>query len=166
IDDVQVLSVYVPNGSVVGSEKWEYKLDWMHRLRDYLDRHADPKEPLALCGDFNIAPDDRDVADPEAWRDTVLCHEEGRRALRHVLDWGLVDVFRLKHPEGGIYSWWDYRELGFPRNDGLRLDHIFATRPLADLLASAEIDRRERKGKKPSDHAPVVAVFANEVDAT
>ena len=156
VDGLRIMSVYVPNGGTVGSEKWRYKLAWLARLRAHLDRHGDPTEPLALCGDFNVAPDDSDVANPDAWRNTVLCHEEGRLALSSVKAWGLVDLVRMKHPDGGIYSWWDYRLLGFPKNDGLRIDHIFATEPVARRLAAAAIDRNERKGKQPSDHAPVL----------
>lgn len=156
IEDVRILSIYVPNGASVGSEKWDYKLEWFDRLRRYLDERADPQSPLALCGDFNIAPDDDDVANPQVWQDSVLCHDDGRRALQKVSDWGLVDAFRLKHPEGKIYSWWDYRRLAFPKNDGLRIDHIFVTRQLTNRIMSAEVDRQERKGKLPSDHAPVI----------
>jgi exodeoxyribonuclease-3 len=155
IGGLRIMSVYVPNGGIVDSEKWRYKLAWLARLRTHLERHGDPTEPLVLCGDFNVAPDDRDVANPDAWRNTVLCHEEGRLALSHVTEWGLVDLLRRAYPEGGIYSWWDYRLLAFPKNDGLRIDHIFATEPVVRRLASAAIDRDERKGKQPSDHAPV-----------
>jgi exodeoxyribonuclease-3 len=156
VDDIRIGSLYVPNGAVVGSDKWEYKLDWFSRLRRYLEESAEPNAPLALCGDFNIATDDADVANPEKWRDSVLCHEEGRRALENVRQWGLVDAFRLKNRDGGIYSWWDYRQLAFPKNDGLRIDHIFMTEPLSKRVVSAEVDRQERKGKLPSDHAPVI----------
>ncbi|MGA1844213.1 MAG: exodeoxyribonuclease III [bacterium] len=159
IGDVRVASVYVPNGGTVGSDKWEYKLTWMSRLRTYLDTHADPAENLVLCGDFNIAPDDKDVANPDSWRNTVLCHEDGRRALRRICDWGLVDLVRITHPKGGVFSWWDYRMLAFPKNDGLRIDHLLVTGPMAQRMVLAEIDREERKGKLPSDHAPVIAVF-------
>ena len=161
IEEVRVLSVYVPNGSVVGSDKWDYKLAWFRRLRAYLDQNHDPSEPLALCGDFNVAPEDRDVANPDKWRDSVLCHEEGREALRDLCRWGLVDAFRRHRPEDGLYSWWDYRQLGFPKNDGLRLDHVFVTDTLAGRSGAAEIDRQERKGKQPSDHAPVIVRFAD-----
>lgn len=160
VGDVGVLSLYVPNGAIVGSEKWDYKLRWLARLRAYLDAHHHPSEPLALCGDFNIAPEDRDVANPDKWRPSVLCHEEGRRALRELCQWGLVDAFRRHRTEGGLYSWWDYRQLGFPKNDGLRLDHVFVTEPLALRSQAAEIDRQERKGKQPSDHAPVLVSFS------
>jgi len=157
--DVRVLSAYVPNGRVVGSDAYDYKLAWLDRLRRHLERHWSPEERLVLCGDFNVAPDDTDVAHPEMWAETVLCHEEARRALRQVVDWGLSDILRLRHPEGGVFTWWDYRLLSFPKNDGLRLDHIFATKPLAAVSQHAWVDREERKGKKPSDHAPVLAVF-------
>lgn len=159
VDGVRVLSAYVPNGSEVGSPKYAYKLEWLARLRAYLERHHRPDEPLALCGDFNIAPDERDLNAPEQWRGSVLFNDEVRGALADLLSWGLVDALRLHHEEGGLYSWWDYRQLGFPRNDGLRIDHILVTTPLAERCTSSFIDRDERKGKQPSDHAPVVAVF-------
>jgi exodeoxyribonuclease-3 len=117
---------------------------------------------LLVCGDTNIAIRDNDVANPENWADTVLCAPEGRKALATICDWGLTDVFAEKYPDGGVYSWWDYRNLGFPKNDGLRIDHIFATKPMVNRCSSIEIDRDERKGTKddkPSDHVPVIAVF-------
>ena len=159
ISGVRIVSAYVPNGSEVGSDKWAYKLEWLRRLRAYLDRAADPSGALLLCGDLNVALDDRDVARPDEWADTVLCHADARDALAGVRDWGLVDVFRQHHPDGGVYSWWDYRALGFQTNNGLRIDHVLATEKLAARCTSAEVDRDERKGHKPSDHAPVVAVF-------
>lgn len=159
VSGVQVVSAYVPNGAVVGSDKWTYKLEWLARLRDYLDRTADPSAPVLVCGDFNVAPEERDVARPEAWRGSVLFHEEAVQALAHVTDWGLHDVVRRHHDGPGPYSWWDYRNLAFPKNDGLRIDHVFATRVLAERSRGAYVDRDERKGEKPSDHAPVVALF-------
>ena len=114
----------------------------------------------SLWGDFNVARDEKDVARLEAWAGTVLFHHETRSAMEHLLAWGLVDVFRQHHPEGGLYSWWDYRMLAFPKNDGLRLDYLLATEPLAARCTAAEIDREQRKGEKPSDHAPVVTLFA------
>jgi exodeoxyribonuclease-3 len=161
IRGVRIFSIYAPNGGEVGSDKWQHKLDWLRRLRAHLDAHLDPMEPAALCGDFNVAPEARDVADPPAWEDSVLFHPEARAALRRVLDFGLVDAFRLHHPEAGFYSWWDYRQLAFPRNKGLRIDHVFTTEPLARRSTAASIDRNERKGKRPSDHVPVVAEFAD-----
>jgi exodeoxyribonuclease-3 len=157
---LRVVSAYVPNGQVVGSEQWEHKLAWLERLRRYLDRTARPDEPLVLCGDFNVAPEDRDVARPEEWAGTVLTHQDGRRALRALLGWGLTDAIRLRNPDGpGPYTWWDYQMLGFAKGNGLRIDHILVTRPLAERCTDAYVVREERKGKKPSDHAPVVAVF-------
>ena len=156
---VRILSLYVPNGSEVGSEKYAYKLEWMQRLREYLERACQPSEPLLLCGDFNVAPDDLDVAQPENWNETVLCHSEVRAALARILDWGLVDSFRQRHPQEVAYTWWDYRNLGFPRNEGLRIDHILATEPLSRRCVDVAIDRNERKGKKPSDHAPLYIIL-------
>ena len=153
---MNVASAYVPNGAEVGSEKWAYKLAWLERLRGWLDRRFDPSDRVALCGDFNVAPDERDVHDPPAWESSVLFCPEAREALEHVRAWGLEDAFRLHHDEAGFYSWWDYRMLGFPRNRGLRIDHVDLSEPLARLCTGASIDREERKGKQPSDHAPVV----------
>jgi len=159
--DARVVSVYVPNGQEVGSDRWRYKLEWMRRLRAWLDRRASPTDPLVVCGDFNVAPEPRDVYDPAAWEPTVLFHPEARAALRQVCAWGLADTLRLRHEETGLYSWWDYRMLGFPKNRGLRIDLILASEPLARRCVAASIDRQERKGQQPSDHAPVVAEFGD-----
>jgi exodeoxyribonuclease III len=156
---VRVLSAYFPNGQAVGSDRYRYKLQWMKRLRRHLDRRHSPQELLVLCGDYNVAPEPRDVYDPAAWEGTVLFHPEVRGALEEVRGFGLVDVFRLHHQEAGLYSWWDYRMLAFPKRRGLRIDHLFATEPLARRCREALIDRDERKGKQPSDHAPVLARF-------
>ena len=156
VGGVKVVSAYVPNGAEVGSDKWAYKLDWLRRLRAWLDRRFAKGDLVALCGDFNVAPEARDVCDPEAWEPSVLFHPEARAALEHVRAWGLVDAFRLHHEEGGLYSWWDYRMLAFPKNRGLRIDHVLLSEPLAARCRAARIDRNERKGKQPSDHAPVV----------
>ncbi len=158
-EGIRVLSAYVPNGQSVGSEKYAYKLHWMRRLREHLRRQFDPSGALVLCGDLNVAPDDCDVAHPAQWAGTVLCHADARDALEEILRWGLTDVVRRHHPQGGIYSWWDYRLRAFARNDGLRIDHVFATRPMADRCTAAEIDRQQRSAERPSDHAPVIAVF-------
>jgi exodeoxyribonuclease-3 len=159
VGGIQVISAYIPNGQIVGSEHYAYKLNWLRRLRAFLERHFTPQTPLVVCGDFNVARDELDVAEPMAWEESVLYHPTSRAALEEFLSWGLVDVFRQQHPEGKLYSWWDYRMLAFPKNDGLRLDYIFATQPLAARCTSSEIDRQERKGAKPSDHAPVITVF-------
>jgi len=158
-EGVVVGSVYVPNGQEVGSEKHAYKLEWLGRLRRLLDRDFTPGAPLILAGDWNVARDDRDVARPEAWTASVLCDSGSRSGLEALIAWGLVDVFREMHPDGGLYTWWDYRSLAFPRNDGLRLDSILTTALLARRCTGSIIDREARKGEKPSDHAPVVAVF-------
>jgi exodeoxyribonuclease-3 len=159
---VRVVSAYFPNGGGVGSESWPYKLDWMRRLRAWLDARASTREPLALCGDFNVAPEDRDVAFPMRWGGSVLCHPDARAALDEVRGFGLVDVLRKHHPEAGHFSWWDYRKLAFPKGDGLRIDHVWATEALAGRSRDCFVDRPERKGKLPSDHAPVLADFADE----
>lgn len=156
---VRVACAYVPNGGELGSDKWAYKLDWLRRLRAWLERHCDPSEPLALVGDMNVAPEARDCSDPVAWEGTVLYHPDARAALRQVTEWGLVDAFRLMRPDAGLYSWWDYRMLAFPKNVGLRIDHVLVTPSLAARCSAASIDRDERKGKQPSDHAPVVVEF-------
>ncbi len=161
-DGVVVVSVYVPNGQEVGSEKWAYKLAFLDRLAALLKRRFRPDEPLVLCGDFNVAPEARDVHDPAAWEPTVLFHPEARAALQRVTSWGLTDTLRLHHADAGLYSWWDYRMLAFPKNNGLRIDLILATEPMARRCTAAAIDRQERKGTQPSDHAPVIAEFRRE----
>jgi exodeoxyribonuclease-3 len=159
VDGVRVICAYVPNGQAVGTDKYAFKLEWYERLRKLLERESDPARPLALVGDFNVAPADLDVHDPEAWRGQVLVSEPERAALAHVLDWGLVDGFRARYPERVAYTWWDYRELGFPLNKGLRIDHVLLTQPLVAKLEDVVIDRDERKGKGASDHAPVLALL-------
>jgi exodeoxyribonuclease-3 len=161
VGQVRVICVYVPNGQVVGSERFAYKLRWLRRLRWYLDRYHSPQDLLALCGDFNVAPEPRDVHDPDAWADTVLFHPDARTAFNELIAWGLRDAIRLHHQEGGLYSWWDYRQLAFPRNHGLRIDHVLVTAPLAAQCTGARIDRDARKGQGASDHAPVVAEFTD-----
>jgi exodeoxyribonuclease-3 len=156
VGGLRVVCAYVPNGQVMGSDQAAYKLAWLRRLRAYLARTTAPGEPLLVCGDFNVARDDLDVAFPERWRQSVLFHADMRAGLEDVLSCGLVDVFREHHPQGRIYSWWDYRQLSFPKGDGLRIDYVLATPTAARACRSSFIDRDERKGKQPSDHAPVV----------
>jgi exodeoxyribonuclease-3 len=156
---VWVVSVYVPNGAEVGSDKWTYKLEWLRRLRGFLDRRFSKDDLLAVCGDMNVAPEPRDVHDPGEWEASVLFHPEARAALEGVRAWGLVDGFRLHHQAPGFYTWWDYRMLAFPRNRGLRIDHVLLSKPLAARCSAALIDRNQRKGKQPSDHAPVVVTL-------
>lgn len=159
INGVRIVNVYIPNGSEVGSDKYQYKLGWLSQLRKFFDDHCDPQQPLVLCGDFNIAPEDRDVHDPKAWAGQILCSEAERTALRTIEDWGLVDVFRQLHEDDGIFSWWDYRGGAFPKNHGLRIDHLWASESLAEQCVAAWIDKTPRMLERPSDHAPVVAEF-------
>lgn len=158
VKGIRIISAYIPNGAEVGSDKYAYKQQWLERLQAYLSA-GDLTKPLALCGDFNIAPELRDVAFPERWEGSVLFNPQMRDQFQRILQLGLTDTVRLHHAEAGLYSWWDYRQLSFPRNDGLRLDHILVTRPLAERCIGAMIDRDERKGDKASDHAPVIAIF-------
>ncbi len=160
VGGVRVISVYVPNGQAVGSPAYEYKLEWFKRLKRYLEFHHKPDEPLVVCGDFNVAPEPRDVHDPAEWENQTLFSIPERDALKDLCGFGLVDTFRRHHDEPGRFSWWDYRMLSFPKNKGLRIDHVFATVPLAEKCTAADIDREARKGKQPSDHAPVWAEFA------
>lgn len=156
---ISVMSAYVPNGQEVGSDKYMYKLSWLKRLRKFLDQHYQPDDRLILAGDFNVAPSDDDVFDPAAMSGTILFSEPEKKALRKVCDFGLKDTFRKHHQQPGHYSWWDYRQLGFQMDRGLRIDFILASAPLLDVCTNAWIERDERKGKKPSDHAPVIADF-------
>ncbi|MFT3692387.1 MAG: exodeoxyribonuclease III [Kofleriaceae bacterium] len=159
INGVRVIDCYVPNGQELASEKYTYKLAWYRRLRRYLDKTATPDTPLILCGDFNVTSDDLDVALPEQWAGKIHCSPDERAALQEVLGFGLTDVFRVKNPAGKIYSWWDYRGVSFFKNQGLRIDFIFATKPIADRISACVIDRDARKGQDASDHAPVIATI-------
>lgn len=155
---VRVASAYVPNGRALDDDHYRYKLDWLARLRRGLDAH-DPAAPLLIGGDFNIAPTDDDVWDPGAFEGATHVSAPERAALGELVDWGLVDTFRLLHDEPGLYSWWDYRAGNFHKRKGMRIDLLLATAPLADALTFTLIDRQARKGSQPSDHAPVLADF-------
>lgn len=158
-DGVRVINVYVPNGQSPESEKFTYKLEWLEQLLALLEAEHAADDPVVLLGDFNIAPDERDVHDPELWAGKVHFHPKEHAVLARFLQWGLRDVFRWHHREGGLFSWWDYRGGGFPRDHGLRIDLILGTDVMAERSDDCFIDRDERKGEKPSDHAPVVADF-------
>ncbi len=158
--DVTVINVYVPNGSEVGSEKYAYKLTWLDALARHLETRHRPDEPLAIVGDFNVAPEARDIYDPVAFKDQVLFSEPERAAIGRLLDWGLVDLFRRFHDEERLYSWWDYRGMAFRRKMGARIDLILTTRSLAERARRCEIDVGPRRSEKPSDHTPVWAEFA------
>lgn len=155
--DVRVVCVYAPNGRTVDSPFWLAKLAWYARLRRWLDDAADPAAPLVLGGDMNVAPADDDVWDPRACHGGTHVSPQERAAFAALCDWGLVDAYRLRHPEADRYTWWDYRAGAFHKNYGMRIDHLLATRVLAPRVVWAEIDREARKGKPvPSDHAPLV----------
>jgi len=154
-----VASAYVPNGREVGSSHFHDKLAWFGRLRRFLEANTSPDQEVALCGDWNVTPDDRDLWNPEERAGELHCHPDERAALQHLSEWGLTDTFRMHHDEAERYSWWDYRQLGFPKNRGMRIDLILATAPLADRCVGADIDREARKGKGASDHTVITADF-------
>ena len=160
IAGMRIVCVYVPNGQAVGSDKYRYKLDWCAALAAHL-RAALVRHPeLAIAGDFNVAPDDRDVHDPVLWDGQIHCSAPERAAFRELLAAGVADGFRLFEQPPMTFSWWDYRQLAFPKNHGLRIDHVLLSPPLAQRCTSSRIDRNARKGVKPSDHAPVIVDIA------
>lgn len=159
IDGVRVVCAYVPNGQSVGSEKYDYKLGWLAAFHDWIAGEAALHPQLAVVGDYNIAPEDRDVHDPAAWEGMVHVSEKERAALTRLLDIGLVDSFRLFEQPEKSYSWWDYRGLGFRLNKGLRIDHILLSPALVARCSACVIDRAPRKWEQPSDHAPVIATL-------
>jgi exodeoxyribonuclease-3 len=160
VDGARVVCVYCPNGQAVDSEKYGYKLRWFAALREYLAAESSRYPLLAVAGDFNVAPEDRDVHDPKAWEGQVHVSERERAAWRALLALGLKDSFRLFEQPEKIYSWWDYRMLGFRRNAGLRIDQILVSAELAKRCVACSIDKAPRKLERPSDHAPVIAEFS------
>lgn len=156
---VRYINLYVPNGQAVGSEKYAYKLRWLEALKAFLQLELATHPRVVVMGDFNIAPDDRDVHDPAAWAGQVLCSEPERSALAALLELGLRDSFRLFEQPAATFSWWDYRAAGFRRNLGLRIDLILASRELSPLCRESGVDILPRRAERPSDHAPVVASF-------
>jgi exodeoxyribonuclease-3 len=159
VADLRVINVYVPNGQAVGSPKFHYKLAWLECLRNFLATTHTPKDALVLCGDFNVAPEPRDVYDAAKVDGEILFHPEERAAFTRLCDWGLHDALRLHHNEGGLYSWWDYRAAAFRRNLGFRIDHILVTPPLAVRCTDVTLERDLRRLPKPSDHIPVVVAL-------
>ncbi|MEO7013492.1 MAG: exodeoxyribonuclease III [Dokdonella sp.] len=156
IGDMRVANLYVVNGQAVGSEKYAYKLDWLDKVTRFLEGELRNDPRLIVMGDFNIAPDDRDVHDPLAWHEQILCSTPERDALRRLLDLGLTDSFRRFDESAGKYSWWDYRQAGFRRDLGLRIDLVLASAPLMERATAASIDREPRSWERPSDHTPAV----------
>ncbi|MDQ1357406.1 MAG: exodeoxyribonuclease [Acidimicrobiaceae bacterium] len=160
---VVVSSVYVPNGRALDAPHFQYKLSWFKRLRDHLDRVADPDRLVAVCGDFNVAPEDRDVWDPAAFVGSTHVSVEERDALASLEEWGLEDAFRRRYQEDRLYTYWDYRAGDFHEHRGMRIDLILVSKPLADTVTWAIVDRNARKGKLPSDHAPLLIDVATGV---
>ncbi len=159
INGVRVINLYIPNGSSVGSEKYDYKLSWLAALTEFLAGEINRHDKLVVLGDFNIAPDDRDVHNPEQWGEGILCSPPERAALQGLIDLGLSDVFRQFDQAEKLFSWWDYRAAGFRRNAGLRIDLILASSTMAQACQASYIDKEPRIWERPSDHAPVVAEF-------
>ncbi|MDP1696910.1 MAG: exodeoxyribonuclease III [Xanthomonadaceae bacterium] len=155
IDGLRIVNLYVVNGKAVGDEKYDYKLAWLDALHQWLAQELVRYPNMVVLGDFNIAPDDRDVHDPAAWKDQILCSDAERGALKSLLALGLHDSFRLHHDDAGQFSWWDYRAAGFRRNLGLRIDLVLLSDALKARCVGAEIDREPRSWERPSDHAPV-----------
>jgi exodeoxyribonuclease III len=156
----KVFSVYVPNGRLVDSEFYEAKLSWLAELREQLETTADPATDVVVCGDFNVAPEDRDVWDPAKTAGSTHVTKPEREALREVEDWGLTDALRIEYSDGGLYTWWDYRAGCFHKHEGMRIDLVLVSASLAGRFKFALIDRNARKGKLPSDHAPVLVDFS------
>lgn len=159
VGNLRVLNLYVPNGQAVGSDKYAYKLAWLDHLSQMLATELARHPCLVTLGDFNIAPEDRDVHDPAAWAGQVLCSDRERAAFQRLLDLGLKDAFRLFPQAEHSFSWWDYRAAAFRRNLGLRIDHILLSPALAAVCTACQVDKTSRQWQRPSDHAPVVAEF-------
>ncbi|PUE26387.1 exodeoxyribonuclease III [Limnohabitans sp. JirII-29] len=160
VNDVRVIGAYFPNGEAPGSEKFAYKMRWLDALRDWLRSELAQHPKLVLMGDFNITVDDRDVWDAVALKDTIHCTVEERTHFQALIDLGTHDAFRLLEQAGKLYSWWDYREMAFRRNRGLRIDHILVSDALKASVQACVIDKAPRKNERPSDHAPVVVTLS------
>lgn len=161
---VRVVCVYVPNGREVGSDFYDRKLAWLGCLREWLARHHAPDEPLALLGDFNVAPEDRDVWSPEAFVGSTHVTGPERAAVAGLREWGLVDAFRRCYEDAGLFTYWDYRRGDFHQHRGMRIDLVLVTEPVAERVVYALVDRNARKGQQPSDHAPVLVDLADPAD--
>jgi exodeoxyribonuclease-3 len=159
LGDIRLICIYVPNGESVESDKFQYKMRWLNALTDWLKQELIHYPQLALLGDYNIAPDARDVYDPEAWKGKVLFSEPEHAALQGLLDLGLKDSFRLFDQPEKSFSWWDYRMNAFKRKMGIRIDHILLSQPLAMICSQCHVDIEPRKSERPSDHAPVFALL-------
>lgn len=160
LGELRVVNLYVVNGSEVGSEKFSYKLEWLDKVTCWLADELARNPNMVVVGDFNIAPEDRDVHDPELWREKILCSTQEREALRRLFDLGFSDTFRLFEQEDRVYSWWDYRMNAFRRKMGLRIDLVLASKSMAGHCTAAYVDMEPRRQERPSDHAPAIAEFA------
>ncbi len=157
---VRVASAYIPNGREIGHEHYQYKLEWLSRLREHLEQNHMKEEKIAVVGDFNVAPEDRDVWDIAAFEGATHVSPPEREAFSNILDWGLTDTMRDSYPDSeGLYTFWDYRQGSFYKRHGMRIDFILSTDSLIDKLETVMVDRNARKGEKPSDHAPLLADF-------
>jgi len=155
INGVRLINLYVPNGSTPTSDKYQYKLNWLEKVNYFIKNQLDTHAKLAVVGDFNIAPEDRDVHDPIEWEGCVLVSPPERQAFAEMLGLGLYDSFRNFPQEENVFSWWDYRAAGFRRNRGLRIDHVLLSHELNAVCRDSKIDKEPRKSERPSDHAPV-----------
>ncbi len=159
INNIRIVNTYMPNGTELGTDKFTFKLDWFQRLRHLFDQTCDTDSDVLLCGDFNVAPDERDVYSVKEWTGKLHFSIPERAALDYIKKWGFTDAFRLHTEQAGQYSWWNYREGAFPRDKGLRIDHIWVSQPLAERCLRCWIDKTPRSWERPSDHTPVVAEF-------
>lgn len=155
VKGVRIIGIYAPNGTRLGSDKFTFKLDWYDRLIRQITERYTPRDPVILCGDMNIAPDDLDVWDPFKCDGILLCHPDERGRFNQLLEWGFVDPFRERNPFSNDFTWWDYQQMGFQRNHGLRIDHTLLTPPLDARCTAVTIHRDVRAWKQASDHAPV-----------
>jgi len=161
INGVRILNLYVVNGAEVGSEKFEYKLDWLAKVTNWVAEQSQQHKKMVILGDFNIAPNDRDVHNPKSWHERILCSTPERNALKALLDIGFVDSFRLFEQEDNVFSWWDYRSGGFDKNMGLRIDLILVSSLLVEQCIASYVDPEPRAWERPSDHAPVICEIRN-----
>ena len=159
IDGVHIVNTYIPNGTKLWSDKFDFKLDWLQRLRRYFDDRCSTENDVLLCGDFNVAPSELDVWDVSRWEGKLHFSKPERAAMYHVMQWGFTDLFRELHPDAQEWSWWDFRTRAFERDQGLRIDHIWTSSPLTEKAKDCWIDRDPRGWERPSDHTPVVAEF-------
>ena len=160
VNGVRIVNTYIPNGTELWTDKFTFKLDWLQRLRKFFDTTCDVNSDVLLCGDFNVAPDERDVWSVKAWEGKLHFSKPERAAIHHVKQWGLTDVFRAQNGDLQEFSWWNYREGAFPKNQGLRIDHIWTSKSLAEKCVKCWIDKEPRTWERPSDHTLVVGEFS------